>query len=166
MFRVVAPFADQIAIVVMLDQAVVRVLREGEWTQHERVQGRAAEQPKIRCRRAQVRQVEVDQVVAEDDVRRCGEIVEFVQGIAQLAAPEPGANEGAAVGVGRGQGVDSLGSLADLQVEGQVAHHDSAGNSLPEQCIRYRLDEHRSIIPRLGRTATVGERCAPRTHLF
>ena len=58
--RIASPFADQVAIPVVLDQAVVRILREGEWTQHERVQGRAGEQPKIRCRRAQVRQVEVD----------------------------------------------------------------------------------------------------------
>ena len=41
-FRIVPPFADQIAILMVLDQAVVRILREGEWTQHERVQGRAA----------------------------------------------------------------------------------------------------------------------------
>ena len=98
----------------MLDQVVVRILRERQWTQHEGVQGRAAQQPKIRCRRAQVRQVEADQVVAEDDVRRFGEVVEFVQGIAQLGTAELGANEGTTVGVDGGQGVDSLGSLADL----------------------------------------------------
>ena len=66
---------------------VVRILREGERTQHERVQGREAEQPEIRCRRAQVRQVEVDQVVAEDDVRAFGEVVEFAQGTVKLALP-------------------------------------------------------------------------------
>ena len=119
--RIVSSFADQVAILIVLDQAVVRVLREGEWTQHERVQGRTAEQPEIRCRRAQVRQVEVDQVVAEDDVRRFGEVVEFVQGTVELAWLEPRADQGSAVGIDRRQRVDSLASLADLQVDGQAA---------------------------------------------
>ena len=163
---IVAPFADEIAILVVLDQVVVRILRERERTQHERVQGRTAEQSKIRCRGAQVRQVEVDQVVAEDDLRRFGEVVEFAQGIAELSTPELGANEGAAVRVDGGQGVDSLGSLADLQIDGEIAHQDSRGSSLPAPHIRFRLYEHRVDYPRLGCTATVGEWRITRTHVF
>ncbi|MXY23232.1 MAG: hypothetical protein F4Y45_01765 [Acidobacteria bacterium] len=86
--------------------------------------------------------------MAEDDVRRFGEIVEVAQGAIKLALLEPGADEGPAVGIDGCQRVDSLVSLADLQVEGQIAHQNSRGDSLPEPHIRYRLHEHRFDYPR------------------
>ena len=145
--RIVPPLPDQVAILVVLDESVVGVLRKGERTQHERVERRKFQQPKMRHRRAQVRQVEVDQVVAEHDIRALGEFVQFRQRTRERPCVQRLAGKRLAVGIDARQGTDRLRAAVDLEVDGQIAHQRSRRVSVAGVTIRRRLNETTADYP-------------------
>ena len=95
--RVVAGVAHEL---VVLDQRVVRMLRERDRRQRQRVERRLAQQPQVGRVLRQPRQVVPMHVVADDDVRRRREVVERAQGrgritvhrAPELRVAEPGAD--------------------------------------------------------------------------
>ena len=63
-FRVIHPPAPELPVLIMLDQAVVGIARKGQRTEPQSVDGRQPQEPKIGLGRLQVRQIEIDEVVA------------------------------------------------------------------------------------------------------
>ena len=141
-FRIVAPLADQVAILVVLDQSMVGVLRKGKRTQHERIERRQAQQPETRRRSAQVLQVEVDQVVAKHNVCAFGEVVEYRQGARERTWAQRLPDKRLAIRIDARQGTDFLRSSVDLKVESQVAHQRFRIGSRTGGNIRCHLHDH------------------------
>ena len=73
---IVHPAALQTAVLVVLDETVIGVAGEGERAETQRVDGREFQKPEGRLRRRQVRQVEGDQVVSQQEGRALGEVVQ------------------------------------------------------------------------------------------
>ena len=116
-FRVIDPPAHEAAVLIVLDQAVIGIAREGERAEPQRVHRRQGEQPQVGLRRLEVGQVEGNQVVAEEEGDAVGERVEprqfrcrtvAVAALARIAAHRP-------------EGVNAAILLADLQVEREAA---------------------------------------------
>ena len=83
---VVHPSALELSVLVVLDQVVVGVAREGEGIQPQRIDRREPQEPKFGLCRSQMRQVEAEQVVAEKEFGASGEIVHSRQRGRQVAA--------------------------------------------------------------------------------
>ena len=129
--RVVDPPAHEPAVLIVLDQAVVGIAREGERAETQRVHRRQGEQPQVGLRRLEVGQVEGNQVVAEKEGDAFGERVEprqfrcrsaAVVAVARIAAHRP-------------EGVNATVLLANLQVERETARLEGL---VPLWCHRIR----------------------------
>ena len=70
----------------MLHQVVIRIARERERIQAQRVDDRQLEQSKIGIRSGEVRKIERDDVVAEDERCAIGELVEAIKSRFEIAA--------------------------------------------------------------------------------
>ena len=81
--RVIAHSAFQRAILIVLHEMVIRVAGKGERAETERVDRRQVQEPQIRTCGSQVRQIESDQVVAEQKGRPIGELVQPPKGPGQ-----------------------------------------------------------------------------------
>ena len=73
--RIVDMSSLQPAVLIVLDQVVIGVLWEGEWVEPQRIDRRLANDHEFGRSLRQVVQVEVNDVVPEQEVRRAGELV-------------------------------------------------------------------------------------------
>ena len=110
---VVDPSAHEPAVLIVLDQAVIGIAREGERAEPQRVHRRQSKQPQVWLRRLEVGQVEGNQVVAEKEGDAVGERVEPRQFRCRSAAIVAVAR----IATHRPEGVDAPILLADLQVD-------------------------------------------------
>jgi len=86
--RIVQASALQLPILVMLDQMVVGIAREGQRVEPQRVDHRQLQQPQVGLGGGQMWQVESDQIMAEQEADAFGERVELLQRGQQIALPE------------------------------------------------------------------------------
>ena len=98
---------------------MVGIPGKGEGIEPQRIHRRQLQQPKIRLCRSQVRQVVGDQVVSQKEVRASSEIVQFRQCCPQVAASKD--QRLIDVRAHRGEGVDAVVLLADLEVQREKA---------------------------------------------
>ena len=119
-FRVVDLSAPELAVLVVLDEVVIGVAGKGEGTQQQRIDRRQIQQAQVRLGGPEVRQVESDQVVAEQEVGAVCQLVKPVQ--CRLKAHAAFGKGQPVVGGGphRGESVDAGVVLADLKVERQT----------------------------------------------
>ena len=119
-FRVVDLSAPELPVLVVLDEVVIGVAGEGEGTQQQRIYYRQIQQAQVRLGGPEVRQVESDQVVADQEVGAVCQLVEPVQ--CRLKAHAAFGKGQPVVGVGphRGEGVDAGVVSADFEVERQA----------------------------------------------
>ena len=76
----------QRTVLIVLHQIVVRIAGEGQGIEPERVHRRQVQQSQARVGGPQVGQVEIDQVVAQHEVRAVGQLVQPGQRLAQVPA--------------------------------------------------------------------------------
>lgn len=108
--RIVGAFADQF---VVLDEAVVRVGREGEGREDERVDGGELQEWMVGTRRLEAGQVVLDDVVSDDGIGEAREGVEELESGGGGAAAALIAEDGSDVGDAAAEG--------DLEVDEQAA---------------------------------------------
>ena len=87
-FRVVAPSAFELSVLIMLDQVVVGISGKGEGIEPQRVHRGEPQQSKIGLRRFEVGEIERDEIVAQQSVHARGERIELCQCGHQLVAVE------------------------------------------------------------------------------
>ena len=80
--------ALELSILVMLDEVVIGIAGEGQRIEPQRIYRRQPQKPKIGFCLGEVREVEDDQVVAQQEVGPIGEVVQLGQCRRQVAAPE------------------------------------------------------------------------------
>ena len=121
LFRVVQALALELSVLIVLDKMVIRVAREGEGVEPERVDSRQSQQAQVGTSGLQMGKVELDQIVAKQEVRALGEVVQLSQRLFEAAARQ-GKDYGLAdVGPYSGERVDTPGLLCDLQVHGEAS---------------------------------------------
>ena len=74
-FRVVPAIAFELPVLVVLDEMVIRVARERQRVEPQRVHRRHLQQPQPGARGLQMGEVELDEIVAEHEARAVGKIV-------------------------------------------------------------------------------------------
>ena len=123
--RVVHPPALELPVLVMLDQAVIGVAGKGEGVEPQRIHRRKPQEPEIGVRRGQMRQVEGDQVVAQQAVRADGERIQLRQRRAQRAVVK---GEGlAGLRAHRSEGADAAVPAADFEIQREAAQRQASG---------------------------------------
>ena len=85
-FWVVAALSCELPVLVVLDETVIRVARERQGVEPQRVHRRHLQQPQAGAGGPQMGEVELDEVVAENEVRPVGEIVKVGQRLMEGAA--------------------------------------------------------------------------------
>ena len=115
-FRVVAAVALELPVLVVLDEMVIRVARERQRIEPQRVHRRHLQQPQSRARGLQMGDVELDEIVAEQEARAIREIVKICQGLIEAAALAGEYNGSAAVGSYAGERMNAPGLCGDLEV--------------------------------------------------
>ena len=115
----------------MFDKVVVGVARKGQGAQLQGIDRRQLQQAQVRLGGSQVRQVEGNEVVAEQEVSAVSQPVESGQcrGQGQAAAGKDQPLVG--VAAYRGEGMDAGVSLADFQVEGEAGIQRVVVHGLP-----------------------------------
>ncbi len=83
--RVVLAVAQQLPILVMLNEMVVGVLREGPRVEAQGVDGRLGQQSQVGIGGAQLRQIEGDQIVAEQKGCVVSQRIKLVQRFREFA---------------------------------------------------------------------------------
>ena len=116
--RVVHPPPLELTVLVVLDQVVVGVARECEGVQPQRVDRGKAKQPKARLRGGEVRQVEENQVVAQNEPGAVGKVVQSGRRSPEVVAPKH--EPLVAVRAYCGKGVNSAVLPTDLEVQRDV----------------------------------------------
>ena len=76
---IVDPSALEPAVLIVLDQVVIGIAGEREGAETQRVHGRQRQHPQVRPRRPEVREIEGNQVMAENEGRPVGKFVELRQ---------------------------------------------------------------------------------------
>ena len=100
---------------------VVGIAGEGEWIEPEGVDRRKLKQSKVRVCGLQIGQIEVDDVVAQKEVRAVGEVVEIVQRPGEAATSAGKGQRSACIRPNSPECVDALVSGADFEVQGETA---------------------------------------------
>ena len=77
LFGVVPSPGEQLTVLIVLDQAVIRVARERQGVEPKRVDRRQFQQAQVWIRGSQMLQVEVDEVVPQHEVCAFGQVVEL-----------------------------------------------------------------------------------------
>ena len=115
--RVVDTAAFELAVLVVFDEVVVGVAGEGQGAELQGVNGRQPEQPQVGLGGLEVRQVEVDEVVAQQEVGAVSQPVESDQ--CRLETQAVAGKDQPLFGVGpySRQGVDAGVLLANFEVE-------------------------------------------------
>ena len=122
-FRIVYSPALESAVLVVLDQVMIGIAGKGEGAEPQRIQRREFQQPQVRLRRGQMGQVEGNQVVAQNERRPVGEIVQRRQRRRQAAA---GIHQGlAGVRAYRAKLVDALVFPADLEIQREAGGQEN-----------------------------------------
>ena len=112
---VVHPPALELPVLVVLDQVVIGIARKGEGIEPQRIDGRQPQQPKIGLCRGEMRQVEEDQVVPQQEVGSTRELVQPRQCRCQVAAAKDAPFAG--IRAHRGERMDAAVLLADFEVQ-------------------------------------------------
>jgi len=123
--RVVPPPAFEAAVPVVLDEAMVGIAGKSEGPETQRIDGREPQQPQAGLGRHQMRQVEGDQVVAQNEGRSVGEAVQFRQRRRQVAAAIHDAP--VAIRTHAGEGVNAAVRLADFEIQREAAGRERHG---------------------------------------
>ena len=116
-FRIVATLACELPVLVVLDEAVIRVARERQGVEPQRVHHRHLQQPQPGVGGAQMGDVELDEVVAEQESRTVGEIVEVGQRSIEGAALLREYDRSVSVGAFTGECENAPGLRGDLEVD-------------------------------------------------
>ena len=111
---IVHPAALETSILIVLDEPVVGVAGKHERTEPQRVDSRQPQQPQIGLRRFEMRQVEGDQVVSQNELGAVGEGVQFRQRGGQVAARMRHAAAG--IAAHRTESMNAV-VLADFKIE-------------------------------------------------
>ena len=132
--RVVHPPPLELTVLVVLDEVVVGIAGEGERVQPQRVDRGKAKQPEVGLGGGELRQVEEDQVVAQNEPGAVGKVVEVSQRPLEVAAPKH--EPLVAVRTYRGERVDaaipfSPTSISSERQGGIVSPHPSAIRGCP-----------------------------------
>ena len=109
----------ELSVLVVLDQVVIRVAREGERIEPQRIDRRELQEPKFGLCRGKMRQVEAEQIVAQKELGASGEIVHSRQRRRQVAATVEYQTL-AGIRAHGGEGVNSTVLLADFEVQRQA----------------------------------------------
>ena len=112
---------SQRPVLIVLHQVVIGIAGKGQGIEPERVHHRQVQQLEARVRGPQVGQVEIDQVVAQHEVRAVGQLVQPGQRLAQVAADPRDGHLLTRIRPHAGQGVNPVIRPADLQVQRQAA---------------------------------------------
>ena len=115
-FRVVPTIAFELPVLVVLDEMVIRVARERQRVEPQRVYRRHLQQPQPGARGLQVGDVELDEIVAEQKSGAVGEVVEVGQRLLESAALLREHDRSAAVGSFAGERVDAASLCGDLKI--------------------------------------------------
>ena len=115
-FRVVPALAFELRVLVVLHEMVIRVERERQRVDPQRVHRRHLQQPQSGARGLQMGEVELDEVVAEHEARAVGEIVKVGQCLIQAAALLGEDDGSPVVGPSAGERVDAPGLPGDLKI--------------------------------------------------
>ena len=99
----------------MLDEVVIWVAGVGERVEPQRIDRRQPQQPKVGLCRGEVRQVEENQVVAQQEGGTLREIVQVCQGRAEVTVLEDQSLAG--IRPDRREGMDATVLLSHLEVE-------------------------------------------------
>ncbi len=102
----------------MLDQLVIRVARKGEGIEPQRIHRRQPKKPEIGFRGFQMRKVEEDQVVAQQEVGTVREIVQSCQCRAKVTAAENQLVSG--IRSDCGESTDATILFSDLEVQREI----------------------------------------------
>ena len=86
---IVDPPALESAVLIVFDQVVIRIAGKREGAETQRVHRGQSQQPQVGLRRFEVRQVESDQVVTENERRAFGKLVELREGRRRSTAGIP-----------------------------------------------------------------------------
>ena len=116
-FRVVDAAPLELSVLVMLDQMVIGIAGKGQWIQAEGVHRRQTQQFQPGIDRPQMRKVEINQVVAEKEVRAGCEVVQLGQSLWQpvsCARKEKGLT---GIPTDSGESPDAPVPYGDLQVD-------------------------------------------------
>ena len=111
----------KVPILIVLDQMVIRVAREGEGVEPERVDSRQSQQAQVGTSGLQMGKVELDQIVAKQEVSALGEAVQLSQRLFEAAARQRKDYGLADIGPYSGERVDTPGLPCDLQVHGEAS---------------------------------------------
>ena len=95
---------------------MVWIARKGQRIQAQRIDGWFVQQPQIGLHRAQLRQVERDQVVPQDECSAVGQAIQGVERMGQLARWK--GDRGASIAAYACQLVDATAVAADFQIDG------------------------------------------------
>ncbi len=115
---IVAAITEQLPILVMLYQVVVRVARECERVKAQRIDRWLIEKPQVGFSCAQLRQIERDQVVTDDERRGVAEGIKRTQRPGQRPRRED--HGFATVPAHTGQLMDAPAVPADFQIDRQA----------------------------------------------
>ena len=116
-FRVVDAPAFELSVLIVLDQMVIGMAGESQGIEPQGIHRRQAQQSQVGFRRAQMGQVECDQIMAQQVICALGECVQVFQGRAQVAAVK---RQGlAALRPHRAKGMDAIVVPSDFQVQGK-----------------------------------------------
>ena len=83
--RIVLAVGEQLAVLVVLDEVVIGILREGQRVEAQGVDHRLAEQAQVRLAGVQLRQIKGDQVVPQQERRVIRQSVQRREGTCQIA---------------------------------------------------------------------------------
>ena len=113
--RVVQSTLFELRVLIVLDEVVIWIPGKGEGIQLQRIHCGQPEKPKARFRGGQMRQVEGNQVMAEQEVDTIDEVVEFPQCRCSVSA----ANDQRLIPVGAngGECADTAVLPVDLEVD-------------------------------------------------
>ena len=118
-FRVVAARPLELAVLVVLDEVMVGVAREGEGTEPERIHRRETQQAEAGLRGAEVGQVEIDEVVAQQEVRADGQAVQFAE------VRSPSGYGPVDIGADSREGANTAALRVNFQVYGEAAKREA-----------------------------------------
>ncbi|HSF22436.1 MAG TPA: hypothetical protein VLA81_10365, partial [Burkholderiales bacterium] len=105
-------------ILVMLDEVVVRIPRERQRIEAQGVDTWKLKQTEFRIRRLEMRYIESDQIVAEQELRAVGKLIEAAKCLLNVAVPMSHGFAGTAADGGKLE--DAPGLASDLEIDRQT----------------------------------------------
>ncbi|TLD45438.1 MAG: hypothetical protein FAZ92_02292 [Accumulibacter sp.] len=139
--RVVQLCTPEPAVLVVLDEVVIRVARKGQRIQPQRIDDRQFEESQSRRDRGEMRAVEGEQIVAEDEAATAGQCIETGERRRQIA--DAAVQPLAAVAAHCSQLPDAPTAQPDLQIDRQAAWPERPFAAAPWRSIAHGRDDNR-----------------------